>query len=160
MNLFGDMSKEEFKNKMLSKKPMNDFINPNWPVASLYSKEEVAAIPTSFDWRTKGAVTHVKNQGQCGSCWSFSTTGNVEGQHFLAGNKLVTISEQNLVDCDHQCMIYDGQQACDAGCDGGLMPNAFEYIIKNKGIDSEDSYPYEGFDSTCRYKKKQFRCNC
>jgi len=153
MNLFGDMSKEEFKNKMLSKKPMNDFINPNWPVAPLYSKEEVASIPTSFDWRTKGAVTHVKNQGQCGSCWSFSTTGNVEGQHFLAGNKLVTISEQNLVDCDHQCMIYDGQQACDAGCDGGLMPNAFEYIIKNKGIDSEDSYPYEGFDSTCRYKK-------
>jgi cathepsin F len=96
------------------------------------------ATPDSWDWRSKGAVTGVKNQGQCGSCWSFSTTGNVEGQWFLAGNKLVGLSEQNLVDCDHECMEYEGEDACDAGCDGGLMPNAFTYIIKNGGIDTED----------------------
>ena len=93
----------------------------------LFRSVNVQDIPTGYDWRTKGAVTPVKNQGQCGSCWSFSTTGNIEGQWFLSGKKLVGLSEQNLVDCDHECMMYEKQNTCDQGCDGGLMPNAFSY---------------------------------
>jgi len=140
-----DYSFVEFKATMLSKQqPITD---PEVPIAVPSAK----ALPDSFDWRPKGAVTGIKNQGQCGSCWAFSTTGNIEGQWFLAGNKLVGLSEQNLVDCDHECTIYDGQKSCDAGCDGGLQPNAYTYVIKNNGIDSEASYPYTCVDGTCHF---------
>jgi len=143
-----DLSFVEFKATMLSN--IKPIIKPDDPVA-IPDESRVKALPDSFDWRTKGAVTPIKNQGQCGSCWAFSTTGNVEGQWFLAGNKLVGLSEQNLVDCDHECTIYDGQKSCDAGCDGGLQPNAYTYIMKNNGIDSEASYPYTCEDGTCQF---------
>jgi len=147
---FADLTAEEFKKHYLS----NTYSSrpADAEEAALYSDKHIGDLPKSFDWRTKGAVTPVKNQGMCGSCWAFSATGNVEGQWFLAGHTLVGLSEQNLVDCDHECTIYDGQQSCDEGCDGGLQPNAYTYIIKNNGIDKESSYPYEGVDDTCRYK--------
>jgi len=150
INKFADLTQQEFRNIYLSKTPVER--DPYWPVASDYSSEEINALPTSFDWRTKGAVTGVKDQGQCGSCWSFSATGNMEGQWFLAGHTLVGLSEQNLVDCDHECTNYDNQQSCDAGCDGGLQPNAYKYVIKTGGIDTESSYPYEAVDGTCNYQ--------
>jgi len=146
-NKFADLTSEEFRHFYLSKTPM--IPDSTLPVAPLYTEEQLKAMPDSWDWRTKGAVTGVKDQGQCGSCWTFSTTGNVEGQWFLAGNTLVGLSEQNLVDCDHDCV--DG--SCDAGCDGGLMTTAFGYIMKNGGIDTESAYPYLGFDSTCSFTK-------
>jgi len=98
----------------------------------------VEALPESIDWVSKGAVTPVKNQGQCGSCWSFSTTGALEGAYFIQNGKLESFSEQQLVDCDNR--QHGGK---DMGCNGGLMDNAFSWIEKNGGLCSEDSYPYE-----------------
>lgn len=97
---------------------------------------------SSVDWRNQGAVTGVKNQGQCGSCWAFSTTGSVEGAYKLAGNSLTSFSEQQLVDCSGS---YGNQ-----GCNGGLMDNAFSYL-ESKKLMTEADYPYLAYDSTCNY---------
>ena len=86
----------------------------------------------AFDWRTKGAVTPVKNQGSCGSCWSFATTGDIEGTWFLAGNTLTSLSEQQLVSCDHTS----------SGCNGGMQEYAFTWIVRNGGVAAEADYPY------------------
>jgi cathepsin L len=98
---------------------------------------DVESVPASVNWVTNGGVTPVKNQGQCGSCWSFSTTGALEGAYFVKYNKLSSFSEQQLVDCDNH---KNGGK--DMGCNGGLMDNAFEWIDKNNGLCTEADYPY------------------
>jgi len=136
LNQFADLSLSEFQRIYLGTKA-------NIPHTHVTPILKHVTLPTSFDWRQQGAVTAIKNQGQCGSCWSFSTTGSVEGCHFLTTKKLVSLSEQNLMDCSYS----QGNQ----GCDGGLMTQAMDYIISNKGIDTEKSYPYTAEDGTCHY---------
>jgi len=137
MNQFADLSLEEFNSLYKGLKQVEVSI-PEQPVVV-----ETDTLPASVDWRTKGVVTGIKNQGQCGSCWSFSTTGSLEGAHALNTGQLVSLSEQNLVDCSGA----EGNQ----GCNGGLMDDAFQYVINNHGIDTEASYPYTAADGTCQY---------
>jgi cathepsin L len=135
INKFGDLSVEEFSKIYLGTK----FTATGATVV----KSTPKALPDSWNWNTKGAVTHIKNQQQCGSCWSFSTTGSTEGCHFISKKNLVSLSEQNLMDCS----TSQGNQ----GCNGGLMTQAMDYIISNNGIDTESSYPYTAQDGTCHY---------
>lgn len=101
-------------------------------------------LPSETDWRNNGAVTEVKDQGPCGSCWAFSSTGALEGQNFRHSGILVSLSEQNLVDCSRSFWNH--------GCNGGNVDQAFKYIWRNDGIDTEKSYPYEAKNDKCRYK--------
>ena len=102
-------------------------------------------LPESVDWRNSNAVTPVKDQGQCGSCWAFSTTGSLEGMYAIQNGDLVSFSEQQLVDCDN--FKHGGK---DHGCNGGLMDNAFSWIQENNGLCSEESYPYISAKETCQ----------
>jgi len=146
MNHFGDMLHHEFVNLMngfdyaakMAIRPETDNDRVLWMAPA-----NVEEYPETMDWREKGAVTPVKDQGQCGSCWAFSSTGSLEGQHFRKTGQLLSLSEQNLVDCSGDF----GNN----GCNGGLMDNAFRYIKANGGIDTERSYPYEGTDEKCHF---------
>ncbi|CAN8328806.1 unnamed protein product [Cochlearia groenlandica] len=149
---FSDLTISEFRKKHLGvrggrfKLPKDANKAPILPTHNL---------PVDFDWRDLGAVTPVKNQGSCGSCWSFSATGALEGANFLSTGKLVSLSEQQLVDCDHEC---DPEQAgsCDSGCNGGLMNSAFEYTLKTGGLMTEEDYPYTGKDGpSCKLDKSK-----
>ncbi len=97
------------------------------------------AAPDSFDWRDKGLVTPVRDQGMCGSCWAFSTVANLEGLYYKLKGVAVDLSEQILVDCD----TYD------SACNGGLMEYAFQWIKEN-GMETEEDYPYTGYKGSCK----------
>jgi cathepsin L len=128
---FGNLMKNKF---LYQKKYQN-------PKTGFQSRPD---LPYFVDWRKKGVVTLVKNQGSCGSCWTFSTTGSVESQHAIVTGKLVTLSESQLVDCDQT----------DHGCNGGIMDNAFQYVEKF-GLEREKDYPYIASQQTCKYNKNE-----
>jgi len=137
MNHLGDLTSEEYAKYYLGLAKTQTFSSS--PLAEVNGQD----LPASYDWRQQNAVTPVKDQGQCGSCWSFSTTGSTEGCHAISTGNLVSLSEQNLMDCS---VSYGNQ-----GCNGGLMTQAMQYIIANNGIDTEASYPYTAADGTCSY---------
>eukprot|EP00441_Pelagodinium_beii_P020481 CAMPEP_0197678524 /NCGR_PEP_ID=MMETSP1338-20131121/90154_1 /TAXON_ID=43686 ORGANISM="Pelagodinium beii, Strain RCC1491" /NCGR_SAMPLE_ID=MMETSP1338 /ASSEMBLY_ACC=CAM_ASM_000754 /LENGTH=326 /DNA_ID=CAMNT_0043259469 /DNA_START=71 /DNA_END=1051 /DNA_ORIENTATION=+ len=138
-NQFAHLSQEEFTARYASG------LRPSYlPKSFDLSLRRVNSteLPSSVDWRQKGAVTGVKNQGQCGSCWAFSTTGSTEGITAISTGKLISLSEQQLVDCSGP----EGNQ----GCGGGIMDQAFQYIENNGGICSEAAYPYTAADGSCK----------
>ncbi|KAI5567742.1 hypothetical protein BDE02_13G111900 [Populus trichocarpa] len=128
-NKFADLTNEEFKFTYLG-----------------FQK-----LPAAVDWRKKGAVTPIKDQGQCGSCWAFSAVAAVEGINKIKTGKLVSLSEQELMECD---VSSDTQ-----GCEGGDMKITFQYIKKIGGITTENDYPYKGKDGTCQKKKTRDHAN-
>jgi len=139
MNKFGDLPFEEFHAKYTGFNYVKrDFIRSK----NVPPHQHRLSNPASVDWRSAGAVTPVKDQGQCGSCWAFSATGSMEGAYFIAKKNLVSLSEQQLVDCSTR----QGNE----GCNGGLMDYAFEYAISNKGLTSETQYPYKAVDQRCK----------
>ncbi|EAY80530.1 hypothetical protein OsI_35710 [Oryza sativa Indica Group] len=109
-----------------------------------YGGDDEDNLPPAVDWRERGAVTGIKDQGQCGSCWAFSAVAAVEGVNKIKTGRLVTLSEQELVDCD----TGDNQ-----GCDGGLMDYAFQFIKRNGGITTESNYPYRAEQGRCNKAK-------
>jgi len=139
VNQFTDLTSQEFASIYLGYKPRD---NEYFRNLNLHVVDPNRPIANDVDWSTKGAVTPVKDQAQCGSCWAFSTTGGVEGAVQIKTGQLVSVSEQQLVDCAGS----SGNQ----GCNGGLMDDAFTWIVKNKGIGTEASYPYTARDGSCK----------
>ncbi|CAG5129259.1 unnamed protein product [Candidula unifasciata] len=138
INQFSDWTEEEFQS-ILSPMMVNKTVDTK---ATPPTMDVVVA--DSVDWRSRGYVTGVKNQLQCGSCWAFSATGSLEGQWFAKTGRLIPLSEQQLVDCSRN---YGNQ-----GCNGGWMDWAFTYIIASRGIAGETDYPYVARDGVCHYQ--------
>ncbi|CAD7088717.1 unnamed protein product [Hermetia illucens] len=145
LNFLSDLKPEEFLAGLMGRKrnPKGEAMLKNRQSAPPLS----AIVPDSFDWREKGAVTPVKFQGlTCNSCWSFAVTGSIEGHIFRKTNKLISLSEQNLIDCSAK----NGN----TGCGGGYHDYAYEYIIANQGISKTEPYPYlEKQQEKCHYQE-------
>ncbi|CAN9499293.1 unnamed protein product [Ophioblennius macclurei] len=139
LNQFSDLTFQEFKKFYLMSEPQNCSATKG----NYFSRK--GPYPDSVDWRKKGNyVTEVKDQGPCGSCWTFSTTGCLESVTAIATGKLIPLAEQQLVDC--------AQDFNNHGCNGGLPSQAFEYILYNKGLMTEQDYPYTAVEGTCEFK--------
>ncbi|XP_076667577.1 uncharacterized protein LOC143368587 [Andrena cerasifolii] len=140
VTMFADLTPEEFKARHLGFRP--DLRQENEIPLAVAEIPDVD-LPPKFDWRDHNAVTPVKDQRQCGSCWAFSVTGNVEGQYAIKHGNLLSLSEQELVDCD----------TMDQGCGGGEMENAYRMIEKLGGLELENDYPYDAKNEECHFAK-------
>lgn len=152
VNPFADWTVPEFKEKMMGTRYNMSSHGKSGSIATFAKLPSHMKAPESVDWREEGAVTPVKNQGQCGSCWAFSATGSLEGAHYRLTGKLVSLSEQQLVDCSAKFH--------NDGCNGGLMDNAFEYIKSVGGLNTEESYPYHAKQAKCHFNKANIGATC
>ena len=139
---FSDLTKQEFT---------KTYLNLNYDAMAIANFEptivkESNASPDSFDWRSQGRVSPVKDQGSCGSCWAFSTVANLEGLYFAKKLVMKTFSEQMLVDCD----------TSDSGCNGGLMQYAFNWLKSNGGIMTDTDYPHKGVKQSCQKDSSKY----
>ncbi|KAF5282974.1 hypothetical protein FQA39_LY04845 [Lamprigera yunnana] len=149
LNNFADLLHHEF-NKQLNgfNRTITDKPGPE-RTSSAFIKSANVGLPESVNWKEIGAVTSVKNQGTCGACYAFAAAGALEGQMFRRSGYLINLSPQNLIDCTE---AYTNN-----GCIGGVIEYTYEYIKDNKGIDTEDFYPYEGKDGfQCRYRPEGY----
>ncbi|KAL8140419.1 hypothetical protein V2J09_006440 [Rumex salicifolius] len=144
-NQFADMTNDEFKLYYLGHKPSvrqsQTKSSTQWSQCENNKRE----LPKAIDWRKKGAVTPVKDQGHCGSCWAFSAVAAVEGINQINTGKLVSLSEQELVDCD--------KLGFNLGCQGGSPDSAYRFIRIAGGLTSEENYPYKGESGMCNMLK-------
>jgi len=149
LNVFADQTYDELVATRTSKTLRNvmEEVKKNVVVAPPARDD----LPDYFDWNDKGAVTPVKDQGSCGSCFSFGALATLEGQLFIKQGKLVNLSEQNIVDCDHECQMFPSGKICDYGCDGGMEMNVYQYVIKNGGVDTYEDYPYTASEGYCKF---------
>ncbi|XP_070777480.1 cathepsin S-like isoform X1 [Enoplosus armatus] len=147
MNHLGDLTIEEVTGML-----MGTIVPPDLERGPSNTVWLNSSLPPSLDWRDEGLVTEVKMQGSCGSCWAFSAVGALEGQLKKSTGVLMSLSPQNLVDCS---LKYGNR-----GCNGGFMANAFQYVIKNQGIDSDAAYPYIGKRGQCKYNPQYRAANC
>ncbi|NP_001312662.1 cysteine proteinase COT44-like precursor [Nicotiana tabacum] len=149
LNQFADLTNEEYRTMYLGTKSdaRRRFVKSKNP-SQRYASRPNELMPHSVDWRKRGAVAPIKNQGSCGSCWAFSTVAAVEGINQIVTGEMITLSEQELVDCD---------RVQNSGCNGGLMDYAFEFIISNGGMDTEKHYPYRGVEGRCDPVRKNYK---
>ncbi|PKU80559.1 low-temperature-induced cysteine proteinase [Dendrobium catenatum] len=152
LNAFADLTLHEFRAVRLGlslglNRQLSDSVRGGYGGQAVFRGSD-AAVPDSIDWREKGAVTQIKDQGSCGACWAFSATGAIEGINKIATGSLVSLSEQELIDCD---------QTYNTGCSGGLMDYAYNWVVKNHGIDTEEDYPYHTAEKNCLKNKLNHR---
>ncbi|KAF8015599.1 hypothetical protein BT93_H1193 [Corymbia citriodora subsp. variegata] len=141
LNKFADLTNDEYRAMYLgTRSEAKRRVMKSRNASRRYAVRAGDRLPESVDWRLKGAVNPIKDQGTCGSCWAFSTVAAVEGINQIVTGELISLSEQELVDCDRKH---------NSGCNGGLMDYAFEFIIKNGGMDTEQDYPYNGISGKC-----------
>lgn len=145
VNVFADMTQAEFYGVHRTSKHYARLVKEHTYSRVRNGSIQYSELPDAIDWSSKNAVTPVKNQEQCGSCWSFSTTGAIEGIHAITTGNLVSLSEQQLVDCSTD---YGNE-----GCNGGMPIWAYQYVIDNGGLCSEDAYAYTAQDGTCQASK-------
>lgn len=143
LNAFADLTHHEFKTSRLGLALPPSLLRFKRP-----RNQQPLQVPSEIDWRKSGAVTPVKDQGSCGACWAFSATGAIEGINKIVTGSLESLSEQELIDCD---------RSYNSGCEGGLMDYAYQFIIDNGGIDTEDDYPYQVRERTCNKDKLRRR---
>ncbi|GAB2249291.1 hypothetical protein Droror1_Dr00012653 [Drosera rotundifolia] len=135
VNAFADLTDEEFRKTYTGYKrqePSNSSLK-----STSFKYKNFTDVPSSVDWVTAGAVTPIKNQGTCGSCWAFASVATIESLNEITTGNLISLSEQEILDCD-----VNGE---DHGCNGGFADGAYQFVINNGGLTTEDNYPYVGY---------------